>query len=97
MELITYVSLGYSFHSAGSNEDNSHTLRVETSNSNQERAYDKGTVSSEPKETKYWDNANSKETFLKHCIEKYDTQFLSEWSKTMNFRIWAVEHNPEIR
>jgi len=22
---------------------------------------------------------------------------LSEWTKTINFRIWSVEHNPEIR
>ena len=35
--------------------------------------------------------------FLQHWIQKYDVNFLIEWSKTINFRIWWSEHHPNIR
>ena len=42
-------------------------------------------------------NISQEEAFLSHWIEKYSISFITEWTKTINFRIWAVEHNPKIR
>jgi hypothetical protein len=42
-------------------------------------------------------NENEDQLLMSHCTSKYSVRFLTEWTKTINFRVWAVEHNPEMR
>lgn len=86
--VLTHTTI-FSYHSAGSNDKDMESLPVP--NPVMYTAF-----SSEPSELES-DFGNIEAAFLRHCTVKYDMLFLSEWTKTINFRIWSMEHCSQIR